>query len=95
MKWMLFSLVVLLVFLQARLWIGDGSLAEIARLERELLRQENYNRSDQKRNSALEVEIAHLRHGLGGIEELAREDMGMIQEGETFYLVVDSRSASR
>ncbi len=95
MKWMFTSLVVLLVLLQARLWVGDGSLAEIARLERQLERQERLNSRDQKRNHILAVEIAHLSKGLSGIEELAREDMGMIQEGETFYLVVDSRSASR
>ncbi|BFM07968.1 FtsB family cell division protein [Halioxenophilus aromaticivorans] len=95
MKWMFASLVVLLVLLQARLWVGDGSLAEIARLERSLERQQLINSHDAKRNKTLEIEIAHLSKGLGGIEELAREDMGMIQEGETFYLVVDSRSASR
>lgn len=95
MKWIFTSLVVLLVLLQARLWVGDGSLAEIARLERQLERQDRFNERDQKRNEILAIEIAHLSQGLGGIEELAREDMGMIQQGETFYLVVDSSSASR
>lgn len=95
MKWMFFSLVVLLVLTQARLWVGEGSLAEIARLDQELTRQEKLNQLDHKRNDALEVEIAHLRHGLGGVEELAREDMGMIRQGETFYLVVDARTSAR
>lgn len=95
MKWILISLVIVLAVLQVRLWVGEGSLAEIARLERALERQERANLRDQKRNASLEIEIAHLRYGLGGVEELAREDMGMIQEGETFFLVVDSRSASR
>lgn len=92
---MLTSLVVLLVLLQARLWVGDGSLADIARLERQLDKQERINKRDQERNRMLEIEIAHLRNGLGGIEELAREDMGMIKQGETFYLVVDSKSSPR
>ncbi len=90
MKWMIALLVIALITLQARLWVGEGSLADIARLERSIDKQERLNSRDRERNRMLEVEIAHLKNGLGGIEALAREDMGMVKEGETFYLVLDA-----
>ena len=90
MKWFCAILAIFLIALQVRLWVGEGSLEDIARLERELQKQEQLNRHDRDRNRMLEVEIAHLKNGLGGVEELAREDMGMVKQGETFFLVVDS-----
>ena len=87
---MIALLVIALITLQARLWVGEGSLADIARLERSIDKQERLNSRDRERNRMLEVEIAHLKNGLGGIEALAREDMGMVKEGETFYLVLDA-----
>jgi cell division protein FtsB len=34
-------------------------------------------------------EVANLKDGLESVEERARTDLGMIKEGETFYMVVD------
>lgn len=93
MRWLLAGLVIIFISLQARLWVGEGSLAEISRLERKIKQQEQRNTLHRERNRLLELEIAHLKNGLNGIEELARQDMGMIKPGETFYLVVDSKPA--
>ncbi|WP_317932640.1 septum formation initiator family protein [Halioxenophilus sp. WMMB6] len=89
MKWIVTTLVILLAGLQLRLWVGEGSLADIARLKSEIEQQERFNARDRERNRMLQVEISHLKNGLAGVEELAREDMGMVKQGETFYLVVD------
>ena len=43
----------------------------------------------RERNAALQAEVADLRQGLDAIEEHAREDLGMVKEGETFYQVVE------
>ncbi|UCC56360.1 MAG: cell division protein FtsB [Gammaproteobacteria bacterium] len=82
-------LLVLLVILQYQLWIGDGGLLDIWELhqEVELLRQENAHL--QERNAALNAEVLDLKQGLDAIEEHAREDLGMVKEGETFYQIVE------
>ncbi len=82
-------LLLLLVYLQARLWFGDGSLQDVWQLhqEVELLREENVQL--RERNDALDAEVRDLQQGLDAIEERAREDLGMIKEGETFYQVVE------
>ena len=50
-------------------------------------RQENLEL--RERNAALQAEVTDLRQGLDAIEEHAREDLGMVKEGETFYQVVE------
>ena len=43
------------------------------------------------RNSQLKEEIKDLKDGYSAIEEKAREDIGMIKEGEEFYLLTKPR----
>ena len=40
-------------------------------------------------------DIQNLKNDGKGIEEVARKELGMIKEGETFYLVTDSQSKKR
>ncbi|GAA6154024.1 cell division protein FtsB [Pseudoteredinibacter isoporae] len=92
-KWISLLLLLLFLGLQYRLWVGEGSLAHIARLERELEQQEQTNERLKQRNKLLEVEVEALRKGNEAIEEKARRDMGMIKEGETFYMVVEPKDS--
>lgn len=89
MRWLLIVLVVLLVALQYRLWVGDGSLAEVWRLHQAVEEQRAENARLRDRNQALEAEVRDLKTGSEAIEERARSELGMIREGETFYQVVD------
>jgi cell division protein FtsB len=89
MKKLLLLLLLLLVYLQYRLWIGDGSLQEVWELHREVEAQREENLQLRERNAALEAEVRDLQQGLDAIEEHAREDLGMIKEGETFYQLVE------
>jgi cell division protein FtsB len=89
MRWLLGLLVVLLVLLQYRLWVGDGSLAEVWGLYQQVEAQRQENRRLQERNQALEAEVTDLKQGLEAIEERAREELGMVREGETFYQVIE------
>ena len=43
----------------------------------------------EKRNSELEAEINNLKSGNDAIEERARNDLGLIGENETLYLIVE------
>ena len=82
MKWVWALLVFILIGLQVRLWVGEGSLAEVDSL------QEQENNKLRQRNLALLHEVRELRQGTEGIEEKARSDMGMIKDDETFFLYI-------
>jgi cell division protein FtsB len=86
---LLILLVILLVFLQYSLWFGDGSLQEVWRLHKDVEQQHQQNAVLRERNEALEAEVLDLQQGLEAIEEHAREDLGMIKKGETFYQVIE------
>jgi len=48
----------------------------------------------RNRNAALDAEVRSLKSGLDEIEARARQSLGMVRQGETFYLVVKN-SCSR
>ena len=89
MRWLLAILVVILVALQYRLWIAEGSLAEKRRLEQQVVQQTEVNRKLSQRNAVLEREVLELQTGNEAVEERAREQLGLIREGEVFYQVVE------
>ncbi len=86
MKWLLAILIAVFLTLQYRLWVGEGSYAHRARLAQEIERQQVENERLRDRNRVLAVEVENLKNGLDVIEERARSDMGMIKEGETFFM---------
>lgn len=91
MRWILILLLIMLAGLQYRLWIAQGSWADVAALERDLEEQKILNARLNERNEVLEKEIRDLKTGLSGVEERARSELGLIKEGETFYLIVEDK----
>lgn len=89
MKWLAIILVVALLALQYRLWMGEGSIASVVSLNREIAKQKEENARLRERNRLLAAEVDALKQGKDAIEERARNDMGMIKEGETFFMIVD------
>ncbi|MCZ6502887.1 MAG: septum formation initiator family protein [Gammaproteobacteria bacterium] len=82
-------LVLMTVGLQARLWIGEGSLAHVSGLRIEVDKQISENNQKKWRNEILKAEIVDLRDGLEAIEAKARNELGLIKEGETFFLLLE------
>jgi cell division protein FtsB len=91
MRWILILLLIMLAGLQYRLWIGQGSWADVAALERDLVEQKSLNKRLNERNEVLEKEIRDLKTGLSGVEERARSELGLIKKDETFYLIVEDK----
>jgi cell division protein FtsB len=89
MKWLAVALFLLLALLQYRLWFPEGSKAELSRLEAEIRSQEDINAGLRARNRQLELEVLELQEGLDSLEARAREDLGMIKEGETYYQLIE------
>lgn len=94
-KWaIVMTLVLLLIGLQYRLWIAEGGLAYRAQLQREIDRQRAENERLQERNRIIALEVQELKSGHASIEERAREQMGMIRQGEIFFMVVEPTTAT-
>ena len=85
----LVSMTLLMLSLQYRLWVGEGSLAHASGLKEQVQRMQSENRSMSKRNAILKAEIIDFRSGLDAIEEKARSDFGLVKQNETFFLLVD------
>jgi cell division protein FtsB len=87
MRFLMVVLVVVLALLQARLWLSNGGLREMWRLETEVARRLDDNARLTARNFALEAEVQDLKQGLAAAEERARTELGMIEDRETFYQI--------
>ncbi len=92
---LIISLVLLLGALQYRLWFGDPNLRQVWQLEQAIIDQRRENQLLTERNQRLEAEVADLKEGLKAIEERARSEMGLIQEGETFFRLIEPDSRQR
>ena len=64
-------------------------MAEISRLNESIITQEVSNSELQSRNRDLLTEVDALKDGTDAVEEMAREDLGLIKEGEIFYMIVE------
>lgn len=83
-----------LLGLQARLWLGEGSLRHVHSLRQQTASLEHTNDELRERNALLAADVADLKSGLDTVEQIARKDLGMIREGETFFLVVEEPEGS-
>ena len=63
----------------------------MGRIEEQLATQEEKNRSLTLRNNALQAEVTDLATGQEAIAEIARVELGYIQDGETYYRFIGSR----
>ena len=87
--WLFVVLILLLAGLQYRLWVGDGSLAQVTDLQRQIAEQQGENERLLERNQILEAEVMELKQGTETVEERARHELGMVKEGETLYQLAE------
>jgi cell division protein FtsB len=85
-------LLVLLIWLQYKIWLQDGGIPEIIQLRQEVQQVDIEVKQLKERNASLDAEVKDLKKGLDAIEERARSEMGMIKQGETYYQVIESGS---
>jgi cell division protein FtsB len=94
MKILIAVLLLALIGLQYKLWFGDGSLSEVVQLTRELEIQKTRLQGLEERNRILEAQVLDLQNGLDAFEEKARNDLGMIKQGETFIQLIPAQKAT-
>lgn len=90
MKWIIALLIGLILILQYRLWVGDGGIPEVLKLQDEVETVKQHKSRLEERNRELDAEVSDLKQGLDAIEERARSELGMIGKDETFYQIVPS-----
>ncbi|HAT8179527.1 TPA: cell division protein FtsB [Legionella pneumophila] len=82
-------LIIALVALQHKLWLGDGNIIQWIKLEKKLEAHKGQNDKLAARNKALEADIKELKSGDQALEEQARYELGMIKQNEVYYQFVD------
>lgn len=81
-------MLLLLALLQYRLWFGKNSIPDYFSRQQEVQKQALQNANLAQRNALLMADINDLTIGLDAIEERARNELGLIKEGETFYRIL-------
>jgi cell division protein FtsB len=76
----------LLVLLQARLWVSEDGYRGVAQLRGQVAEQREENARLAERNRRLDAEVADLRQGFSALEERARSDLGLIGPNESFFI---------
>lgn len=88
MRFFQFALLCLALFIQYRLWFGHNGVQDYTRLKNAVESHQQANEKLIKRNKVLKADIKDLKLGQEGIEERARNELGMIKPGETFIRVL-------
>jgi cell division protein FtsB len=81
-------LVALLAVLQAQLWLGRGSVGDVAQMQQKLEQQKVRNTAGQQDNERLAAEVRDLQEGLDTVEEKARSELGMVKPNEVLVQIV-------
>jgi cell division protein FtsB len=90
-RWVTIALAVLLLLVQADLWLGRGSLPQVWKLQRDLAGQQQTNERARERNARVTAEVTDLKEGLEMVEDKARSELGMIKPDEVLVQVSKRR----
>ena len=82
MRFVTAVLLLLLVGVQAGLWLGEGGLPQTMKLQGQLEAQLKRNAGQRHAIERLNAEVDDLRQGLEMVEERARADLGMVKPNE-------------
>ncbi len=88
-KFLPILLILLLLFLQYRLWFDSGGVMNMLHLKKKFVSQTEKNNQLKARNEDLLDQIRSLQENTDAVESRARHDLGMIKKDETFYQVVE------
>ena len=88
MTWIIMALCITLLVLQYQIWFAPDGWLHIRHINSLIVTQQHINQGLQYENKTLQTNITNLKKYRWAIEEHARRDMGMIQQGETYYQIV-------
>ncbi|MEL0630362.1 cell division protein FtsB [Psychromonas aquatilis] len=88
MRLLLLIFIFIFALLQYHLWFGKNGLQDNSEFSKDVELATASNEELQKRNQIMFSEIDNLKTGIEAIEERARNELGLIKEGETFFRIV-------
>lgn len=89
MRYLTVIFILLILLIQYPLWAGRGGWYNVFQLTSKFEVQKEINDELKKQNDALRAEVNDLKKGTDAIEERAREELGMIKKGETYFQVIN------
>ncbi|GAB4222043.1 MAG: septum formation initiator family protein [Francisella sp.] len=78
---------ILIAILQYDLWYSDSGIISYNKLKKSIAEQKKEVKHKAHTNAKLYSEVVSLRKNDEVLESLARENMGLIKQGEVFYSV--------
>ena len=81
----------LFIWLQYQLWFDDTGVFANINMSRQITAQQEENAALSARNQVLTEEILTFKAGTESIEAKARKELGMIKQGETYFIIVDEK----
>ena len=83
------TLLLLIAVLQYRYWFAENGHFDNKHLERDIASQQLELAAQKAKNENLQARVDDLKSGNDAIEELARQNLGLIKPGETFVIMID------
>jgi cell division protein FtsB len=79
------------MLLQYQLWFKPGGIHDMMRMRASLEKQEEANQILKRHNQAILQQVQRLQKSDDAVESRARNELGMVKKGETFYQVVKEK----
>ena len=75
-----------LASLQYKIWLHNGGLrTQYAQMQQQAENIKRENATIRHDNAMLRAQVDDLKNGYDALSELARSELGYIEEGETYY----------
>ncbi len=88
LRTIIFCLIGVVLALQYALWFGKSNVVDLIHLGRSVNELEQENLVLRERNNRLHADVNEIKNRVEAIEARAREQLGLIKPGETYYQVV-------
>lgn len=85
MRSLIAFLIILLAGLQYKIWLGDSSVWQHHKLQKEVVQQQQSNAHFLKKNQDLAADLYELKSNEQALEEQARYELGMVRDNEVYY----------
>ena len=85
-------LTVILLAMQQQIWFGQSGYFERKALAERQTEQQQRTESLTLRNAKMTAEVVALKSNSAAFEARARSELGMVREGEVFYLIPEPQN---
>ena len=85
-------LTIILLAMQQQIWFGQSGYFERKALAERQTEQQQRTESLTLRNAKMTAEVVALKSNSAAFEARARSELGMVREGEVFYLIPEPQN---